>query len=192
MKLFSCCTAKEKMSEQFLKEVEQRVQNSRTIGRRNQVAVQQRRFNDMPVATAERPIEEELNDITLQQQQAMDNAKKLFRADVALNFVSGLKDSELPLFNQVAEEFGKEVRKYKGIDQVLARELFERFLLRFETSLNIDVASPETARFTRALSFLPATTVRAFTTRMVAGDVEGVDPKAFGRFVAAYENKKLT
>jgi hypothetical protein len=49
--------------------VEQRVQNSRAIGRRNQVAVQQRRFDVMPVAPAERSIEEELNDITLQKQQ---------------------------------------------------------------------------------------------------------------------------
>lgn len=143
----------------------------------------------MPVATAERPTEEELNDITLQKQQAMANAKELFRTDVALNFVSGLNDAELSLLNQVAEEFGKETRKYKDIDQVLARALLERFLLRFESSLNIDIVSPETARFTRALSFLPATTVRAFTTRLTVGDVEGVDPKAFGRFVAAYEKQ---
>lgn len=177
------------MSDQYFKEVEQRVQNSRAIGRRNQVAVQQRKFNVMPVAPAERSVEEELGDITLQKQQAMENAKKLFRGDVALNFVTGLNDSELPLFNQVTEEFGKEVRKYKGVDQVLARELFDRFLLRFESSLNIDVTSPETARFTRALSFLPAETVRGFTTRLTADDVEGVDPKAFGRFVAGYEKQ---
>ena len=40
------------------------------IGRRNQVAVQQRRFDVMPELPAERSIEEELNDITLQKQQA--------------------------------------------------------------------------------------------------------------------------
>ncbi len=58
------------MSDQYFKEVEQRVQNSRAIGRRNQVAVQQRRFDVMPELPAERSIEEELNDITLQKQQA--------------------------------------------------------------------------------------------------------------------------
>ena len=188
----------EQRKQRYLQNLQKQIDVNRVFGDRNREAQQQRQYDITPVAPAERTLEEESFDTVLQQKQALTNARKVVRADVANEFVSSLDTEALLRFNQVFPVFRKEVQKYQNVTSFVLRELLDRYLTFFDQNMGItddqgDGADSTRARLEQALNFLPEDRVETFLKSSLTEDQLGnLNVAEFVAFVTPYTQAMVT
>lgn len=181
----------EQRKQRYLENLQKQIDVNRVFGERNREAQQQRQYDVTPVAPAERTLEEEAYDTVLQQKEALANARKIVRADVASEFVSSLDTEALQRFNQVFPVFRKEVQKYQNVTAFMLKELLDRYLTFFDRNLGIDDQQGDgvdstRARLEQALAFLPEDRVETFLTSLTEDQLGNLNVTEFVAFVTPY------
>lgn len=129
----------EERKQAYLKMLDEAVKVERAYSAKNKERMDAEKYNVTPVAPPERTVEEEQNDLTFQKQRAMDNARTLVKSEVAGEFVSGLGDEDILLFNRYIEDFGKEVKRFKSVDTLFLRALWSRYVEKMGKTYGIDM-----------------------------------------------------
>lgn len=124
----------------YLAMIEQSAAVERIYAKKNQ----DREYDITPVEAPPRTVEEEQNDLTKQKQTAMSNARKFLSPEVAGEFVAGLGDEDLLLFNRYADDFGKEVKRFKSVDLLFLKALWSRYLEKMGKTYGIEIPLEKT------------------------------------------------